>query len=245
MYRKKTIPILMALIFTFSLVFSHLSIDNSYISYLSINNSYAQTLYNSGYYTANINTVYKKSNSSSSKTLGTCKKGTVVYIEKIKRNSSGNHWGYVSTAKGYVYLGHFKLNSSPMSGYYTASIDTVYKKSNSSSSTTLGTCKKGTTVYIEKIKRNSSGNHWGYVGSGRYVFLGHFKLNSSPKSGYYTAIIDTVYKSGMGGSYKTLGTCKKGTTVYIGEIKRNSSGNHWGKVAGKGYVFLGHFKVLK
>ncbi|USK59497.1 SH3 domain-containing protein [Peribacillus asahii] len=173
-----------------------------------------------GIVTANTLNVREKA-STSSKTIGTLKKGKIVPITKQQSSWSqikyGSKTGWISTK----YINEI--------GYVTSTTLKLYK-SNSSNSTSLATLKKGTSVQIKATKGSwlqvyvSSTKKTGWVTKKNISSTKAAATTASTTTYYVTSDTLNIRQSGTTKA-KVLKTIKKGDAVTY----YSKSGN-WAKV---------------
>lgn len=191
-----------------------------------------------GYVTAS-SLILRKSNSTSSKSLATLSKGTVVDIKSTKGNwlqvyvSSKKKTGWVS--KTYISSSKPTTTAKPAAvtttKYYVTASSLNVRKSANTTSIKLATIKKGDAVTYKK----KSGN-WAYVktSSGVNGWASLTYLSKSKPTATTTAVKGTTYyvtagelyvrKSGNSKADKVT-TIKKGEAVTLYEEK-----NKWGRI---------------
>ena len=139
--------------------------------------------------------------------------------------------------------------SAPTTSSVTVTVDGLnIRKSASANSSITGSLDEGAVIKIVETKKDSRGNTWGRLDSGKgWVNL---KYTSSAKtqssdSGESTSAYSVKVncrlnvRSGAGSSYDIINTLKTGAVVKIDQTKKDSRGNKWGRIAGStGWVNL-------
>lgn len=183
---------------------------------------------------------------STSKHLGTLKKGTEINIKAFEKNSTGSWWCKINSGKykgEWVYSGSINFPYAHVTGTYYASKDRpcVYIHENYlGSSRKTGTLSPGADVYIKKFEKNSKGNWWGKVDFG-WVYMGY--MNFSGRFKAPNKDVPIHFKPSK--DSKKTGTIKD-KTCSINRIELNNEGNWWCRIASgshKGnWIYLGNLK---
>lgn len=183
----------------------------------------------------------RSTNSSSGKYLGSLYTGDKVEI--VEKTSKG--WYKIKYKEGYAYVttSYIKLDGTTTKVnvlntgkvYNTNSL--TVRKTSSSTSTKLGTLKKGSKVEIVDVTYNGIykikyKNSYGYV-DGKYINL--TKTISVIKRGAVYNTNSLTVRKGSSTKYSKIGSLKKGATVQI--VKKESNG--WYKIKyGSGYGYV-------
>ena len=240
---KKFFSLFLVLLFSFTICFS------------SINTSYADS---TGKLTTKFkiksDVVVRDEGTTSSKKIGTLKKGQTVYIKVFERNKTGSWWCKIKSAPNskfvneWIYSGaiDFPFQSIKYVDYVVTSDYSsipVYK-SYSSNSGKVGSLPKWTIVTFDQFK-TSQGNTWGRISEvvGKIGTSGKFDrkwinmkyMNFS--GGYITTKNNVAIKSGFTEKSKTVYRVGKGSRFLIKRIEQNQYGNWWCKT-GPQYAYI-------
>ena len=200
--------------------------------------------------------------SGKSNETGALKKGATVEIVQTKKDDKGYRWGKLADGRGWINLKYTSAGGSGGGGASSMEITTGTKyavktscalnvrSGPGSSYDTVDTLRKGTTVYVVEGRKDSRGNKWGKLDSGKgWVNLKYVTATGDTSGSDNQAASSVSYnvkttcylnvRSGAGTGNGVVDGLDKGTVVTITAEKKDSNGNTWGKLSsGKGWVNL-------